>query len=136
MLLRTASRAASRQCNCGNESDAEFDRLRAEGFDTIRALSIDDYRRLTLAGGVRPDDRLLVDAVAPGGGETFEPSLLVGATPSDFWTLAGVLTAENVAELVRTVHPDGVDVSSGVEASQGVKDPALIRAFVDAVRSA
>ncbi|MGV8969811.1 MAG: phosphoribosylanthranilate isomerase [Microbacteriaceae bacterium] len=120
----------------GDEGDAEFDRLRAEGFDTIRALSIDDYRRLTLAGGVRADDRLLVDAVSPGGGATFTPSLLESVVLPDFWILAGGLTPHNVVELVRTVHPGGVDVSSGVEASRGIKDPALIRAFVDAARSA
>ncbi len=120
----------------GDEGDAEFDRLRAEGFDTVRALSIDDYRRHTRAGGMRPDDRLLIDAVTPGGGATFEPSLLAGVVLSDFWILAGGLSPHNVANLVRTVRPGGVDVSSGVEVSRGVKDPALIRAFIDAARSA
>lgn len=120
----------------GGETDAEFDRLRAEGFDTIRANSIEDYRRLALAGQVRTNDRLLIDAVTPGGGTTFDPSLLVDAPPPGFWMLAGGLTPQNVGELVRTVHPPGVDVSSGVEVSRGVKDPDLIRAFVAAARSA
>jgi len=120
----------------GGETDAEFDRLRAEGFDTIRAISIEDYRRLALAGQVRTNDRLLIDAVTPGGGTTFDPSLLVDAPPPGFWMLAGGLTPQNVGELVRTVHPPGVDVSSGVEVSRGVKDPDLIRAFVAAARSA
>jgi phosphoribosylanthranilate isomerase len=50
--------------------------------------------------------------------------------------LAGGLTPANVAQAIEQVRPFAVDVSSGVESSQGVKDPSLIRAFVESVRCA
>jgi len=50
--------------------------------------------------------------------------------------LAGGLSADNVADGIRTVRPYAVDVSSGVESAPGVKDPVLIEKFVLAVNHA
>lgn len=49
--------------------------------------------------------------------------------------LAGGLRPDNVADAVRTLRPDVVDVSSGIEARLGIKDPGRMRAFSEAVRS-
>ena len=83
---------------------------------------------------------LLLDAKAAGfggSGRSFDWSLARGARRYGlpFW-LAGGLTPANVGEAVRRAEPTGVDVASGVESRPRMKDPALVRAFVAAVRAA
>ena len=50
--------------------------------------------------------------------------------------LSGGLNTHNVGEAIARLHPCAVDVSSGVESSRGIKDPALMADFVKAVRAA
>jgi phosphoribosylanthranilate isomerase len=73
-----------------------------------------------------------------GSGETFNWELAVEAKARfDLpLILSGGLTPENVAEAITAIRPYAVDVSSGVEAAPGRKDPARVRAFCQAVREA
>jgi phosphoribosylanthranilate isomerase len=70
-----------------------------------------------------------------GVGESFDWSL-VPAERSRPLVLSGGLSSENIAQAIRRVRPWGVDVSSGVETSKGVKDAAKIAAFIAEVRNA
>ena len=49
--------------------------------------------------------------------------------------LSGGLNTRNVGEAITRLRPCAVDISSGVEIAKGVKDPALIREFIQAVRA-
>jgi len=80
---------------------------------------------------------LLVDAHVPGQrggtGQVFDWAELPSKHPAPL-ILSGGLTAENVGAAIRKVRPWAVDVSSGVESSRGVKDPAKIVEFIRSVR--
>ena len=83
-------------------------------------------------------DRLLFDSRPPAGARlpggnalAFDWSLLAAPLPGRPWLLSGGLTADNLEEAVGASGAGAVDVSSGVERSRGVKDPALVRAFLE-----
>lgn len=76
-----------------------------------------------------------VDGKHGGTGTAFDWSLIPRGLPLPV-ILSGGLNPANVAEAIRRVAPWAVDVSSGVEASPGIKDPQKIAAFMKEVRSA
>lgn len=88
-------------------------------------------------------DHLMFDARPPeghplpgGAGARFDWTLTAGRRFERPWLLAGGLDPWNVGEALRLSGAPIVDVSSGVERGPGLKDPALITAFLDAVRRA
>jgi phosphoribosylanthranilate isomerase len=80
--------------------------------------------------------RILFEGARSGSGDTADWELAARLARRSELVLAGGLAPSNVAEAIARVRPFGVDVSSGVESSRGVKDPARIREFVSAARAA
>ena len=114
----------------GQETD-DFAAQVAKVRPVIRAVSFTKNLELP------KNDALLVDGVDPGSGQTFDWNALETAQLGHRrWLLAGGLNPENVAAAVRQLRPWGVDVSSGVEASAGIKDPELVRAFIERAKMA
>ena len=75
------------------------------------------------------------DAERPGGlGAAFDWTLMAGRRFQRPWFLAGGLDPWNIAEAVQQSGAPILDVSSGVERGPGLKDPALIRAFLAAAK--
>ncbi|MFE3579910.1 phosphoribosylanthranilate isomerase [Streptomyces vinaceus] len=113
----------------GDEGPEFYEALRAGGRTLLRATS----GRVERCGEYG-EDLLLLDAPDPGSGKPWNWGSAEFTAPEGRWLLAGGLTPGNVREAVETTGAWGVDVSSGVERERGVKDPALIRAFVEAAR--
>jgi len=90
-------------------------------------------------GGALPDElppKLLFEAAASGAGIQADWTVAAGLARRCGLILGGGLGAANVGAAIAMVRPYGVDVSSGVESEPGVKDPAMIRAFIEAARAA
>jgi phosphoribosylanthranilate isomerase len=105
----------------------------------IKALRVRDEASLAGQETFRVSALLLDTWVAGnygGSGKTFNWELARVVARQRPVILAGGLTPENIAEAVRTVSPYGVDVSSGVEAAPGKKDPQKVAAFILAARNA
>ncbi len=98
--------------------------------DAKPASSAEDGGNASLAAKAAPAGHAL-----PGGnGLCFDWSILTGWTAPGPWLLAGGLSPETVAEAIARTGAPGVDVSSGVEASRGIKSPEKISAFIAQAR--
>jgi len=106
-------------------------------------------KAVRVKGGVAPDalqrcrgaSAILLDTYAEGAmggtGQRFDLSI-ASELVSGGWRVivAGGLTPENVGEVISAVRPYGVDVSTGVEAAPGRKDPDKVAGFIAAIRAA
>jgi phosphoribosylanthranilate isomerase len=114
------------------------------GLPVWKALSISEAKDLE-----RADDydgianRYLFDAKRPknselpgGNGISFDWTLLAGLSERIDYMLSGGLDKDNVAEALRIAKPTGIDLSSGVESSPGVKSLQMMDEFFAAVRAA
>jgi phosphoribosylanthranilate isomerase len=129
----------------GPETPHRVESIRAEsGLAIIKALPIgtaEDVAQVPEFADVA--DAILLDAKPPrhaerpgGHGTSFDWNLLKALDPAIGFMLSGGLSPDNVAEAVRSVRPQGVDASSGLETAPGVKNAALIEAFVRNARAA
>ncbi len=127
----------------GHESPDRVTDIRAQyGLPVMKAVGIADETDLALLDDhLQVADQVLVDAKPPktadipgGNGLSFDWRLIAGRRWPIPWMLAGGLTPDNVAEAIRLTGARQVDVSTGVEASRGVKDPDLISAFAAAAK--
>jgi phosphoribosylanthranilate isomerase len=120
----------------GNESPELAERLRAR-FPVIKAFAVKDAAALVVVRG-SPADAYLLDAAVPGvaggSGVAWDHHLLAGVTFDRRVILAGGLNPSTVAPAIAVTRPYAVDVASGIETAPGIKDQALMKAFIAACR--
>ncbi|MEE2568779.1 phosphoribosylanthranilate isomerase [Pseudarthrobacter sp. J64] len=127
----------------GERTAADVKTAHDAGLKVIRAVTIGAP---VAAFGNLGEDVILVDAAVPGSGEAWDYASVkdrwAGAAGASetvdasgrHWLLAGGLDAANVAAAAEAAGAWGVDVSSGVESSRGVKDLTKISEFVAAAK--
>ncbi|MGN7295156.1 phosphoribosylanthranilate isomerase [Rhizobium sp. SAFR-030] len=111
------------------------------GLPVMKAFSIrtaEDLRQIESYDGLA--DRMLFDAKAPigsdlpgGNGVAFDWTIMAALDDGVEYMLSGGLTKDNVAQALSMTRAPGIDISSGVESTPGVKDSAKMNAFFDAV---
>jgi phosphoribosylanthranilate isomerase len=121
----------------GDEGPEAVGALRSGGLKVMKALRVRGVESLAEIDGYGADLYLLDawSARARGGtGECFDWSLAEGLRGRDNIVISGGLAPENVREAVEYFRPYGVDASSSLESSPGVKDAEQVRRFISAAR--
>lgn len=121
----------------GDETPADCMRYARPYIKAIRVTADTDL--LEYAADFETARGLLLDAWVPGvpggTGESFDWKVIPPHLPKPV-ILSGGLTPANVAAAITQVHPWAVDVSSGVEAAKGIKDPHQVAQFIAKAKSA
>ena len=128
----------------GSETPEKVAEIKSRyGLPVMKAFAIrtvDDMEASLKYCGVA--DMLLFDAKPPkgsdlpgGNGVSFDWSLLDSFITDTPIMLSGGLDKNNIEEAMSIAHPDGIDISSGVETSPGVKDIKLISQFLQTVKN-
>lgn len=126
----------------GTESPQRCSELRQElGLPLWKAIRVRNAAQLeACAAWLGVVDALLLDAWVPdrlgGTGQPIPPEWLEDFAPPLPWWLAGGVTPERAPALLHRLRPTGLDASSGVEDSPGIKNLARVAALVRAVREA
>jgi phosphoribosylanthranilate isomerase len=120
--------------------DEQVEQYLSCGVPIIRAVSLPDAESVSAAAALPPTVTVMVDAsdhVRRGGtGQVADWRHAEELARRRPIILAGGLTPANVSEAIRQVQPWGIDVSSGVETSPGIKDAARLTALFDAIGAA
>ncbi|ANV85428.1 N-(5'-phosphoribosyl)anthranilate isomerase [Picosynechococcus sp. PCC 7003] len=125
----------------GDESPELCQQLRQQrpDIEIIKALRIRDRLSLEAAKNYETVvDALLLDAYHPeqlgGTGHQINWEDLQQFRPAVPWLLAGGLRPDNIQMALSQLHPDGIDLSSGVELSPGIKDLTKVQALMNALQ--
>lgn len=113
------------------------------GLPIIKAIKVSEKADLQKAKDYEDCvDWLMFDARPPkgadrpgGNAQSFDWTIMQGASFNRPWLLSGGLTVDNLSQAIKQSGATAVDVSSGVESAPGKKDPAKIRAFLQAARA-
>lgn len=149
-LARGVPREILRVAVMLHPSQAELDEVWSLFRPDVLQTDVDDLATLQVPEGLKVTPvfragrelpailptRLLFEGPVSGTGETTDWSAAASVAARTQLILAGGLKPENVAEAISIARPFGVDVSSGVEARPGVKDPNKIYDFVRNARAA
>jgi len=116
----------------GSETQGYCERIKRRVIKRISICDEDKTETLIMKLGKYHVDAYLLDP-GSGSGKIFNWQIAAGIDLP--LIIAGGLTPENIKDVIKLIKPYGVDVSSGVEQTMGLKDKEKVKKFIEAVRS-
>ncbi len=131
VILSRARRSGTSHVQVFGLAEEEARELEAADLTVYRVheLATDDRQLPTLFPEPRDDRPAMLDVRGGGTGRPFSWAILAPRAPHGTF-IAGGVRPDNVSALMR-FHPYGIDLSSGVESSPGIKDPEKLRLFFE-----